>query len=172
MLSEHLDATPEPSSPAFSPRTRTPQPVSCSPGTGRNVARWMAAAHTGLGSAIAPAGVYVCGSLKEEFGLALIEALAAGVVVVGPDAGGTATYVDDGATGFLVDTGSPRAIAAGMSQALDLARDPGAAGRVQQARRLVRERYTIQAMARTLTAVYAGITGPSGTRSPQNGMPH
>ena len=55
------------------------------------VARWLAATHSGLGSAIAPGGVYVCGSLKEEFGLALIEALAAGLVVVGPDAGGRMT---------------------------------------------------------------------------------
>ena len=48
------------------------------------VARWMAAAHLGLGGLVAPGGVYVCGSLKEEFGLALIEALAAGLVVVAP----------------------------------------------------------------------------------------
>ncbi len=48
------------------------------------VARWMAARGPGSGDLIAPGGVYVCGSLKEEFGLALIEALAAGLVVVGP----------------------------------------------------------------------------------------
>ncbi|HEY5151099.1 MAG TPA: glycosyltransferase, partial [Mycobacterium sp.] len=71
------------------------------------VARWMAVARTGLPGSIAPNGVYVCGSLKEEFGLALIEALAAGLVVVGPDAGGPATYVDEGVTGFLVDTRLP-----------------------------------------------------------------
>ena len=62
---------------------------------------------------IAPGGVYVCGSLKEEFGLALIEALAAGLVVVGPDGGGPATYIEDGVTGFLVDTRSPRAVGGG-----------------------------------------------------------
>jgi len=124
------------------------------------VARWMAAAQTGLGAAIAPAGVYVCGSLKEESGLALIEALAAGLVVVGPDAGGPATYVDEGVTGFLVDTRSPRAVAAGMTQALDLAADPGAVVRGERARQLVRDRHTIQAMARILSGMYTDISAP------------
>ncbi len=124
------------------------------------VARWMAVAHTGLPGCIAPHGVYVCGSLKEEFGLALIEALAAGLVVVGPDAGGPATYVDEGITGFLVDTRSPGAVAVGFGRALDQAADPGTHGRVEAARRLVREHYTIQAMARTLSGIYAGIAAP------------
>ncbi|HYN71753.1 MAG TPA: glycosyltransferase [Nakamurella sp.] len=124
------------------------------------VARWVAAAHTGLPASIAPAGVYVCGSLKEEFGLALIEALAAGLVVVGPDAGGPATYVDEGVTGFLVDTRSPAAVAIGVARALELAADPAAHWRVDAARRLVHDRYTIQAMARTLSGIYAGIAAP------------
>ena len=124
------------------------------------VARWMAVAHTGLPGSIAPNGVYVCGSLKEEFGLALIEALAAGLVVVGPDAGGPATYVDEGKTGFMVDTRSPTAVAVGLDRALDLAADPARYGRVDAARRLVHDRYTIQAMARTLSGMYAGIAAP------------
>jgi hypothetical protein len=33
-------------------------------------------------------------------------------------------------------------------------------GRVDAARRLVRDRYTIQAMARTLSGMYTGITAP------------
>ena len=124
------------------------------------VAHWMAATHSGLGSAIAPGGVYVCGSLKEEFGLALIEALAAGLVVFGPDAGGPAPYVDDGETGFLIDTRSPRSVGAGMSAALDLAVAPGAEIRAERAGTMVRERFTIEAMAGTLVGIYAGITAP------------
>ena len=88
------------------------------------VARWMAAAQSGFGDLVAPNGVYVCGSLKEEFGLALIEALAAGLVVVGPEGGGPATYIDEGVTGFLVDTRSPRAVGAGIAAALDLVACP------------------------------------------------
>ena len=83
-----------------------------------------------FGDLIAPHGVYVCGSLKEEFGLALIEALAAGLVVVGPEGGGPATYIDEGVTGFLVDTRSPRAVGAGIAAALDLVARPGDERRV------------------------------------------
>ena len=67
------------------------------------VAVWLAAAREGRAGGIGPAGVYVCSSLKEEFGLALLEALASGLVVVGPAAGGPATYIDDG-----VDRGAGR----------------------------------------------------------------
>ena len=124
------------------------------------VARWMAAAHLGLGQLLAPGGVYVCGSLKEEFGLALIEALAAGLVVVAPDGGGPATYIDEGVTGFLVDTRSPQAVGQEMTAAFDLVRAPGDADRVALARDLVADRFTIDAMATTLAGVYAGVTAP------------
>ena len=127
------------------------------------VARWMAAAQMGLRDLIAPNGVYVCGSLKEEFGLALIEALAAGLVVVGPEGGGPATYIDDGVTGFLVDTRSPRAVGAGIGAALDLVALPGDEQRVRKAQGMVAERFTIEAMAHALAAVYSGVAAPSRT---------
>jgi glycosyltransferase involved in cell wall biosynthesis len=125
------------------------------------VARWMAAAHLGLGDLVAPGGVYVCGSLKEEFGLALIEALAAGLVVIAPDGGGPATYIDEGVTGFLVDTRSPLAVGAGMTAAFELLRAPGESDRVALAQDLVADRFTIEAMAGTLADVYAGVTAPA-----------
>jgi glycosyltransferase involved in cell wall biosynthesis len=104
--------------------------------------------------------VYVCGSLKEEFGLALIEALAAGLVVVGPEGGGPATYIDEGVTGFLVDTRSPRAVGAGICAALDLVSGPDDGRRVARAQAMVADRFTIEAMAHALADVYAGVTAP------------
>ena len=68
------------------------------------VARWVAAARFGVPGFAAPGGVYVCGSLKEEFGIALLEAMGAGLMVVAPDGGGPATYVENGVTGFLTRT--------------------------------------------------------------------
>ena len=59
----------------------------------------------------------MCASLKEEFGIAILEAMAAGLVVVAPDGGGPATYVDDGVTGVLADTSSPEALAAAVARA-------------------------------------------------------
>ncbi len=124
------------------------------------VARWMAAAQLGVPGVIAPGGAYVCGSLKEEFGLALVEAMAIGLPVVAPDHGGPATYIEDGVTGFLVDTRSPRAVADGLACALDVTGRPGAEQRAAQAREMVHERFTLTVMARTLSGVYAGVGAP------------
>ena len=89
------------------PPPSAPTPACCCPGHRPNdvVARWVAAARTGLpGLQRAAAAIYVCASLKEEFGIALLEAMASGLVVVAPDGGGPATYVDEGVTGFLTAT--------------------------------------------------------------------
>jgi glycosyltransferase involved in cell wall biosynthesis len=124
------------------------------------VARWLAAAQLGLPGVVAPGGAYVCGSLKEEFGLALVEAMAIGLPVIAPDHGGPATYIEDGVTGFLVDTRSPRAVADGLACALTLTGRPGAEQRAAQAREMVHERFTLTVMARTLSGVYAGVGAP------------
>lgn len=94
-------------------------------------------------------GVYVDGALKEEFGLALIEALAAGLVVVAPDAGGPSTYVDHGVTGILADPGAELTTA--IHQAFDLV---GRCGRARRARNMVEEQYSIETMARQLVELY------------------
>jgi glycosyltransferase involved in cell wall biosynthesis len=122
------------------------------------VARWLAAAHHGSVPHIGPGGVYVCGSLKEEFGLALVEALAAGLPVVAPAGGGPVTFVRPGDTGVLVDTRDPDEVAAGLHAALDMAHVPG---RADRAVRTVRECFTVQAMAAELSEIYAGSCQPS-----------
>jgi glycosyltransferase involved in cell wall biosynthesis len=121
-----------------------------------DVAELLLAARTGDGGTIGPGGVYACASAKEEFGIALLEALAAGLVVVAPRAGGPATYVEHGRTGFLVDTSSVGAIAEGIRYALAAGTDET---RAAHAARLVRSRYTVEAMARGLAAVYATTAG-------------
>ena len=65
-------------------------------------ALWLAAARFGLPGLTSPGGVYVCASVKEEFGIALLEAMATGLMVVAPDGGGPATYVQDGVTGKVL----------------------------------------------------------------------
>jgi glycosyltransferase involved in cell wall biosynthesis len=99
----------------------------------------------------------VCASLKEEFGIAILEAMAVGLVVVAPNGGGPATYVDDGLTGVLTDTSLPDALAAGVGRALDLATSPGAELRDRRARAVVRERFGIDTMAASLSEVYADV---------------
>ncbi|QJU53398.1 glycosyltransferase [Herbiconiux sp. KACC 21604] len=121
-------------------------------------ARWMAAARTGLPGLTAPDGVYVCGSLKEEFGIALLEAMATGLFVVAPDGGGPATYVERGRTGLLTQTWDGAALTAAIESAIDTAGAPGEApARAARSRAVVEASFTIQAMARSLESVYAGV---------------
>ncbi|MEP7161787.1 MAG: glycosyltransferase, partial [Dermatophilaceae bacterium] len=98
--------------------------------------------------------VYVSASLKEEFGIAILEAMATGLVVVAPDAGGPATYVVDGVTGILTDTGSRGRLGAAISSALELAAAPDADERAGRAEAMVRERFGIETMATALAEVY------------------
>jgi len=121
------------------------------------VVTWLAAVRHGRPGLCAAGGVYVSASLKEEFGIAILEAMASGLVVVAPLAGGPATYVEDGVTGVLVDTTDRDALAAAVASALDLAAAPGAAGRAAQAQALVAERFSITTMAAALAAIYREV---------------
>ena len=120
-------------------------------------AEWLAAARFGLPGFAAAGGAYVCASVKEEFGLAILEAMATGLVVVAPDAGGPATYVVDGDLGFLAPTADPARLGEAITRALARAAEPDA-DRAERSYRLVAERFTIQGMAATLAPVYASVT--------------
>lgn len=113
-----------------------------------------AAAH-GIPGAVARGGVYACPSRKEEFGLALLEALGAGLSVVGPDRGGPPSYIEDGRTGFLADTTDLQSLRTGLARAATVRLDPARAAR---ARSLVRTRFTVDAMANRLVSMYSQVT--------------
>ncbi|MFB2584644.1 glycosyltransferase [Herbiconiux liukaitaii] len=126
------------------------------------VARWVAAVRTGVPGGNAAGGVYVCGSVKEEFGIALLEAMATGLLVVAPDGGGPATYVEDGVTGFLTRTWDPAALAASIDRALAAAAAETAdalegSRRAARSRGVVERDFTIQAMATSLGGVYRQV---------------
>jgi glycosyltransferase involved in cell wall biosynthesis len=121
------------------------------------VTRWLAAVRYGRPGFTAPGGAYACASIKEEFGVALLEAMSMGLPVVAPASGGPATYVEDGVTGLLVDTTDPAALGTGIARALDIAAGPGASAAADRARDMVARTFTIQAMADTLTRVYRDV---------------
>lgn len=114
-----------------------------------DVARILHSAAFGREGVWPAGGVYVDGAIKEEFGLAVLEAMAAGLVVVAPSTGGPATYVEHGDTGVLVgpDDDLGRAIAEAFSL---VDRD----GRAARARAMVDQRYSIATMAARLVELY------------------
>lgn len=118
-----------------------------------DVARLLVSAASGRSGAWAAGGVYVDGALKEEFGLAVLEALAAGLPVVAPSTGGPATYVTGGDMGVLVDPGDDLSVA--IRDAFDLVPRPGRANR---ARTLVEANYSVDAMAEQLVGLYRGCS--------------
>lgn len=129
------------------------------------VARWVAAARFGLPGLSAGHGFYVCGSLKEEFGIALLEAMGSGLLVVAPDGGGPATYVEDGVTGFLTRTWDLEQLGAAMVRALDARQGESGDDRADRSRGAVEAHFTIQAMASSLAHVYGDVHEDESTRS-------
>jgi len=121
------------------------------------VARWVAAARFGMPRLASPGGVYVCGSLKEEFGIALLEAMASGLFVVAPAGGGPATYIEHGDTGLLTTTWDLDQLRHSMSAALTIAREETTDERASRSRRVVADQFTIGAMAEALTGVYRTV---------------
>jgi glycosyltransferase involved in cell wall biosynthesis len=124
-----------------------------------DVSRLLEVAVEGIPGVVAPGGVYACASRKEEFGLALLEALAAGLSAVGPSTGGPPTYIEEGRTGFLAETTSIDGLRDGLHRAAAARLDDARAAR---ARRLVSERFTVTAMADELVRLYADVA--SGER--------
>lgn len=81
----------------------------------------------------------------EGFGIALAEAMAAGVPIVASDVGACREVLDGGRCGLLVEPGSAEALAAGIRQVLS---DPAAARqRAEAARDRALEDFSVAAMA-------------------------
>ncbi len=118
------------------------------------VAELLRTALSGLDGAVAAGGVYACASDKEEFGLALLESLAAGLPVVAPQTGGPATYVEDRVTGFLVDTTRVGELRRGLTEAAAVRNDPARAVRASER---VRSQFSIDTMAERLASLYLDL---------------
>ncbi len=122
-----------------------------------DVAHLLTIARHGLHGTVGPAGVYACASAKEEFGVAILEALASGLPVLAPKGGGPDSYLEHDVTGVLVEPGSVDALRAGLHQAARLAGDEE---RAAKAETLVRERFAIEPMASALTETYRRAASP------------
>jgi phosphatidyl-myo-inositol alpha-mannosyltransferase len=93
---------------------------------------------------------------RESFGIVLVEAMAAGLPVVASDIAGYREVVRDGVDGVLVPPRDPGALAGAVGRLLD---DPEAARRFGDAGRERAGRYSWNAVAREIEAVYAEVVG-------------
>jgi len=96
--------------------------------------------------------VFVLPSLREAFGLALVEAMASGVAVVATDNGGTKDIVEDGKTGYLL----PPANSDRLAEAIrTLLRNPDQKRDMEKAAlERVKALFTADEMARKTLFVY------------------
>jgi len=106
--------------------------------------------------------VYVCSSVKEEFGIAVLEAMDAGLLVFGPRIGGLSSYITPGENGFLMDTSSAAEIGTALTATLQgntispqRLRAIAAAGQ-----RTVRERFDIRVTAQAFADFYHRCVSP------------
>lgn len=92
---------------------------------------------------------------QEAQGIALAEAMLAGVPVVATAIGGIPDAIRDGETGLLVEPGSPQQIADAVRRLLD---DPALAARLAAAAcALAEAEFTREASARRFSALYARL---------------
>lgn len=98
-------------------------------------------------------------SYSEGIPRVVMEAMAAGVPVIGTDIPGIRQLVSDGDTGMLVPVGNPDALARAIER---MAADPGEAMRMaERARAVIDERFSAARMAREFEADYAGLLAMS-----------
>ena len=124
----------------------------------------------GLGDAVTFAGwqpdvwpwlarwdIFVQPSLAEGFGMATLEAMEAGLPVVGSAVGGLSELIDDGVTGYIVPAGHEVALAERLRDLVlhvDRRRAMGAAGHAR-----ARQFFSAERMTRELTQIYDELLG-------------
>ncbi len=114
----------------------------------------------GLPEILSSLDVFVTTSHLIGFGGALLDAMACGVPVVAASAGGAAEVVVHRETGLLAPARNPKALAEAV---LKLYLDRNLASRLAQSgREAVQEKYSTEAMARRIIAVYERLASKKG----------
>ncbi len=111
--------------------------------------------------------VFVLPSLREPFGLVLLEAMAAATPVVATAAGGPVSFIRSGINGRLVAPKNESALAGAIT---DLLEAPGNRQRIASAGyRCVNRNFGIQRTVSKIEGVYRAVSGDSKGRKPGEG---
>lgn len=120
---------------------------------------WFLGGREDVPELLTAADLFVLPSRFEGLPLAMLEAMAAGLPVVGTRVCGTTEAVCDGVTGRLVDPGDPAALSAAILEVLE---QPEQAARWGSAgRRHVERQFNAARMAEETVAVYQEVVQPS-----------
>jgi glycosyltransferase-like protein len=122
---------------------------------GRDILLLGTVSEADLGAWYRAADAFAFPSVKEGFGLVVLEALAAGLPVVASDIPVFAEYLRDGESALLVPPGDPAALAGALHR---LAGDPGLRRTLATGGRPLVDRFTWAASARTHRDVYSSAT--------------
>jgi len=115
--------------------------------------------------------VYLCSSLKEEFGISILEAMAAGYLVLAPIRGGVSTYLEHGKGGFLIDTASALSIRAAAEQIL-LSEPPERLQRIaEEGKRFIVDNFAIEKIAGRFAGFYRHVVNHPGFPQSRPGRP-
>jgi D-inositol-3-phosphate glycosyltransferase len=125
--------------------------------------RLLEAALVRLAPAILP-HIYLCSSVKEEFGIAILEAMDAGLLAVGPQRGGLSSYLQEGVNGFLINTATSDSLTHSLRTLLHNAfLNPTRFHTIAAAgTRTIRDRFDIRQIAGAFGAYYQEVAGRNG----------
>jgi glycosyltransferase involved in cell wall biosynthesis len=103
--------------------------------------------------------LFVSAARSEPFGLAIVEAMAAGLPIIATASEGALEIIEDGVSGRLVPTEDPEALAQAINELLDNALERSRLA--SNARRTAHDRYSLTRMASDTERVYREVLGQS-----------
>ena len=111
--------------------------------------------HTELPKYVACADIFVRPSLAEGFGIVFLEAMAAGLAVIGAPVGGIPDFLKNGETGLLCQSGNPEDIAEKIETLIN---DKELCEKlIKSAKKMIDEKYNWDKISEQLKSVYNEI---------------
>jgi glycosyltransferase involved in cell wall biosynthesis len=123
-------------------------------GIGNRVHSTGMSAYEDIPSYMAMGDIFVTTSVSETFGMTTVEAMGAGLPVMGVHSTGTSDIVEDGKTGFL----SPEDLAAFTAKLTYLCLHPGLRKEMGRAAREASKQYDIERTTTILLKLYTRLT--------------